>query len=303
MPKIVVSGADTSYSIRLLAADGGSLSDDFQFDPQAPTFFVVHGFRDAGLSDASLRQANAIQQSFPQANVIVLDWHLTPPSEEQGGTQKRKSLLDIQAICNLIREYQESVRTAKSVGHDVAECIKQNGISPHRTVIIGHSLGAQIAAYASNECARPEMCCEPVYAIIAADPAGPCFELCPPDMRLDPTDAQRVIVVHTTEVFGDEHAVGTAEIYLDWPEGERRNDVILHSLARELVTAAFQIANTPTTDRGTRSEVALDLELVRQLSPSSNGHDALNNGLRDVVFDIEIVLCELGSDTFQWEHE
>ena len=76
----------------------------------------------------------------------------------------------------------------------------------------GHSLGAQIAAYASNECARPGMCGEPVHAIVAADPAGPCFELGLPEQRLDPTDAQHVIVVHTTETFGDENPVGTSDI-------------------------------------------------------------------------------------------
>jgi hypothetical protein len=303
MPKIVVSGADTSYDIRFLAADGGSLSDDFQFDPHAPTFFVVSGFRDTGLSDASLRQANAIQQSLPQANVIVVAWCLTPPSEEQGDMQKKKSLFDIQAIPNLIREYHDSARAAMSVGRDIAECIKQNGISPHRTVITGHSLGAQVAAYASNECTRPEMCSAPVLAIIAADPAGPSFELCSPEMRLDPADAQHVVVVHTTEVFGDEHPVGTADLYLDWPEAEVRNDVLLHSLARELVTAAFQLANTSTSERVTRSKVALDLELVRSLSPSSDGRDALDSYLREVVLEIEIILCELGSDTLQSEEQ
>ena len=302
MPKITVSGANALYDSRFLAADGGSLFDNFQVDPRTPTFFVVHGFRDTGFSDASLRQANAIQQSFPLANVIVLDWCLTAPLCEQGETREKNSLSGMKAIRKLYRDYQDSVRMSKFVGRDIAQWIKQNEISPARTVISGHSLGAQIAAYASNECARAEMCCERVLAIIAADPAGPFFELGPPEIRLDPTDAQHVLVVHTTEVFGDEHAVGTSDVYLNWPEAELRNDVLLHSLARELVTAAFQVANTPTSNRGTCNELALNLNLVPGLSPSFNGHGALGNCLQGIVFDIETILCELGSDTFQWEH-
>ena len=250
IPSVAISGTDTPRNTCFLSADGIPLSDDYPIAPEAMTVLVVHGFRDSGVSAASLRQAGAVRLRFPEANVIVVAWRPASKSLEQGdATQKRRRWFDVEWSFGPWREYSDWAETTKAVGRDIAGWMKQRGISPHRTVISGHSLGAQIAAFASNECARAEMCGEPVHTIIAADPAGPNFELSSPKQRLDPTDAQRVIVVHTTELFGDEHPIGTSDIHIDWPKSKQPDPISRHSLAREFVTASFLETDTSTTDQ------------------------------------------------------
>ena len=252
IPNVAMSDTGTPHNTCFLSADGVPLSDDYPIAPEAMTVFVVHGFRDSGVSAASLCQASAVQRSFPEANVVVVDWRPASKSSEQGGTrQKQTGWFGVGGLFGLWEEYSDWAEAAKSVGRDIAEWIKQRGISPDRTVISGHSLGAQIAAFASNECARPEMCGEPVHTIIAADPAGPNFELSPPEQRLDRFDAQRVIVVHTTELFGDEHLIGTLDIRIDWPEAKQPDPIKRHSLAREFVSASFLETDTSITHQTT----------------------------------------------------
>jgi len=112
------------------------------------------------------------------------------------------------------------------------------------------------------------MCGAPVHTIIAADPAGPRFELCPPEQRLDPTDARRVIVVHTTESFGDEHLIGTLDIRINWPEAKQPDPITRHSLAREFVTASFLGTDTSTTD-----QAALDVNTFGSAAVRIDGTD------------------------------
>jgi pimeloyl-ACP methyl ester carboxylesterase len=248
MPNVVLSAADVARNSRFLSADGIPLSDDCCLDPAVPTFFVVHGFHDSGDSLPSLQQATAIQRFLPEANVIIVDWRPPRQVPKPGQVQEARPPSVVLALWGLYQEYLDAVATTKFIGREVAEWIRQKGILPHKTVICGHSLGAQIAAFASNECARPEICGERVHTIIAADPAGPEFELSRSEQRLDNSDAQHVIVVHTTELFGDEHSVGTSDIYVEWPEEEPWNDVARHSWARDLVTQAFQDNAVPSLD-------------------------------------------------------
>ena len=156
---------------------------------------------------------------------------------------------------------------SKQVGRRIAEWMKAKGVLPRRTVICGHSLGAQIAAFASNACARSDMGNEPVAIVVATDPAGPCFELKPPEERLDKTDAGQVIVVHTTQVFGDENAIGTRDVYVSWPETEQPDYVWQHSQAREMVTASFVDSYVIDTDGGPASADFADSDSSDAQSP------------------------------------
>jgi pimeloyl-ACP methyl ester carboxylesterase len=297
MPKIAMADTKALHTCRFLSAAGVPLTDEIPINTQVPTFILIHGFRDTGDSAAWLQQADAIQRRHPRANVIVVDWRLTPQTKGDGETGRgRKYPFALGSFCNLYWEYCDSAWISKSVGHDIAHWIKRNGILPRRTVISGHSLGAQIAAYASNACAQPEMCGEPVHAIIAADPAGPGFENRPPEQRLDPTDARHVVVMHTTESLGDENAVGTSDIYLAWPEALRRNDVALHSLARELVIVALKVADTPTMVRTTPNADAFDLDLASRLNFPSESSGAIAQSLHDLECAIATVYLELVSE-------
>jgi hypothetical protein len=170
---------------------------------------------------------------------VIVDWGAQRRLQEAEQPNDEDGRCGLRSVLSLYRRYLDAAQAARSVGREIAGWIKQQGVLPHRTVISGHSLGGQIAAFASNECARPEVWGQPVHTIIAADPAGPFFEACSPEQRLDSTDAKHVIVVHTTEVFGDENPIGTWDIYPFWPESEHPCPIRRHSRARHLVTASF----------------------------------------------------------------
>ena len=56
--------------------------------------------------------------------------------------------------------------------------------------IIGHSLGSHVAGYAGERL-------KGLGRITGLDPAGPYYEWMPPEVRLDPTDAEFVDAIHS----------------------------------------------------------------------------------------------------------
>jgi predicted esterase len=244
MPAVAFSTApNTAITVEFLSADGVLLADDCPIDRETLTFFVVHGFKDQGTSAASLRQADAIRRWSPGANVIVVDWHVPPAPRSATCLFQVSWLRGVDTIGRELMavdaDYRRAVAAANEVGRRIADWMKDKGIAPSRTVISGHSLGAQIAAFAGSACARPERFDEPIAAILAADPAGPHFERKPPEGRLSRDDAGQVIVVHATEVLGDESRIGTLDIYILWPKSDTPDYVRQHSQARQLVTESF----------------------------------------------------------------
>jgi predicted esterase len=281
-PAVAFSAApEAAITVEFLSAEGVRLADDYEIDPEAPTVFVVHGFRDCGTSPASLRQADAIRRWSPGANVIVVDWHV-PPAPRSASFLFPVSLL--RGVDTITRElmgveadYRRAVAAANQIGEEIAEWTKAKGIAPSRTVISGHSLGAQIAAFAGSACARPEQFGEPIAAILAADPAGPQFERKPREGRLSQDDADQVVVVHATEVWGDENPIGTLDVYVLWPESDTPDYARQHSQARELVTESFLRAvssNKPEVsepDRQSLVNVALELPCEKRVVFSPDG--------------------------------
>ena len=48
-----------------------------------------------------------------------------------------------------------------------------------------------------------------------------------------------MIVIHTTELFGDPNAIGTVDIYVQWPDSGSPDYCAQHSQARDLLTESF----------------------------------------------------------------
>ena len=71
----------------------------------------------------------------------------------------------------------------------------KHGALVHDFHIIGHSLGAHIAGYTGEYI--QQMTEEKIGRISGLDPAGPMFQDMPTFVRLDPSDAQFVDVIHT----------------------------------------------------------------------------------------------------------
>jgi pimeloyl-ACP methyl ester carboxylesterase len=210
---------------------------------------------------------------------VIVDWHVSTPSH----TETSKTVW--QTIQDLAVQYQQSVEAARSVGVSIACWMTEKGISPARVVLCGHSLGAQIAAFASQQCAQDDQFGQRVKAILAADPAGPLFSGQSPENRLDAADADEVIVIHTTDFLGDKNAVGSLDFYIQWPASESVNEVTRHSEARELLTDSFERNDMRASDGTPFGANALGLQIhargpiqlqfAETLAQSDSGHDKL----------------------------
>ena len=90
--------------------------------------------------------------------------------------------------------YSQAAANTRLVGLEVArvvnKLIKDHGVKPADVHMIGHSLGSHIAGYAGERI-------EGLGRISGLDPAEPLFQGMPHFVRLDPTDAIFVDIIHT----------------------------------------------------------------------------------------------------------
>ena len=227
---------------RFLSVDGAPLPANWHANPDVPAFLVIHGFTARGTDASSIAQAAAIRKRFPQAIVVIVDWTVPAPvrSPEARQSADHVGAFDLVGrIQAFSAEYQQAVHAARGVGRDIADWMKREGIGPSRTVLCGHSLGAQIAGFAGKYVARSRISGHKIQTILAADPAGPSFAGAIAEERLDKSDADEVIVVHTTDFLGDNHAIGTLDIYVTWSQPDTPDIITQHCMARELVTRSF----------------------------------------------------------------
>ncbi|CAF3042763.1 unnamed protein product [Rotaria sp. Silwood2] len=91
--------------------------------------------------------------------------------------------------------YTQATANTQIVGAEVSllinELISDHEADPSLIHIIGHSLGAHAAGYAGSKIS-PQLS-----RITGLDPAGPYFESTDPRVRLDPSDARFVDIIHT----------------------------------------------------------------------------------------------------------
>ncbi|XP_059168948.1 inactive pancreatic lipase-related protein 1-like [Physella acuta] len=158
-----------------------------------PTKFIVHGFLTnvrvtnwpEEMKDELLKQGDY--------NVIIVDW--------SGGNKP---------------PYTQATANTRVVGAQIAllinAIIATYDIPTSQFHIIGHSLGSHIAGYAGERVPG-------LGRITGLDPAGPFFEGTDPKVRLDPTDAVFVDVIHTDagsillSNLGIRQAVGHQDFY------------------------------------------------------------------------------------------
>ncbi|GFU32154.1 pancreatic triacylglycerol lipase [Nephila pilipes] len=141
------------------------------FDPKLETKIFIHGFLTT-LSEDDLRfKTKDALLEIGKYNIIIVDW-----TDYNGAP------------------YEQAVANTRVIGAIVAKLIKlimkETRISPRSVHMIGHSLGAHTAGYAGERISN-------IGRITGLDPAGPCFQNAPAEVRLDPTDALFVDVIHT----------------------------------------------------------------------------------------------------------
>ncbi|XP_033610214.1 pancreatic triacylglycerol lipase isoform X2 [Cryptotermes secundus] len=138
-------------------------------------YFISHGFLENGHKEWIKKMTRELLNLL-DCSVIVVDW-----SSGSGPP------------------YPQAVANIRLVGamtaHLINNLIVQVGIQPELIHFIGHSLGAHMAAYTGQTVHRNFK--YRLGRITGLDPAEPHFSKTDPVVRLDPTDADFVDVIHT----------------------------------------------------------------------------------------------------------
>ncbi|KAK7116823.1 pancreatic lipase-related protein 2-like [Littorina saxatilis] len=158
----------------LAARDAKTVSSS-HFNSNGKVAFLIHGFTD---SMEGIWVAPLIQELLTKVeNVIFVDW-------ENGAKGP---------------DYYRATANTRVVGAQVATLIKTLGVDPAIVHLIGHSLGAHVAGYAGEKFGGTyyEFDDRKIGRITAMDPAAPKFEGYDVRVKLDPTDATFVDVIHS----------------------------------------------------------------------------------------------------------
>lgn len=163
------------------------------FNASRETKFIIHGYRDDGRETWVVDMKNEFLKK-EDMNVISVDW-------EKGAESN---------------DYNQAAANTRVVGAIIAQLImslfKTTGAQFTDMHLVGHSLGAHIAGYAGRKV-------KGIGRITGLDPAGLAFGGKSPEVRLDPTDAKFVDVIHTdgqpilTLGFGTSTRMGHADYF------------------------------------------------------------------------------------------
>ncbi|MGK7962113.1 hypothetical protein [Crocosphaera sp.] len=165
------------------------------FNSTQSVYVITHGWQNAGFTDNDFATlAQSIIQYDPNANIFFTDW------------------TDLSSNYN----YLESARDTAIVGQQLGEFLLGLDIDTDKTTLIGHSLGAHISGIAADTYDR--LTGEVLNTVIGLDSAGLSFEdgLTDESGRLDATDANRVVELHSTSIFGYDDSMGDLDVYLNW---------------------------------------------------------------------------------------
>lgn len=157
---------------RFLVASNETNLKGSALDRNLPTKFIVHGFKENPLQNPwVLIMMKELLENEDQ-NVVIVDWNRGSFSH-----------------------YIEAVANTMVVGAEVAALIdamqKAMNVEPSNIHIIGHGLGAHVAAYAAQRMpTKPSR-------ITGLDPSYKYFCNMDAKVRLDPSDATFVDIIHT----------------------------------------------------------------------------------------------------------
>ncbi|GAB0095877.1 hypothetical protein DMENIID0001_113120 [Sergentomyia squamirostris] len=164
-----------------------------KFDRNLETKIIIHGW---------LNNKNSLQfQQFKEAylsnedrNIFIVDWS------------------DISEDINYMRAANFTQIVGMYVANKIKQLVNETRANVSTFHLIGHSLGAHIAGFAGAQIKNPS-----ISRITGLDPALPNFQrFRDPDMRLDPSDADFVDIIHTSGgTLGTYASIGTADFYVN----------------------------------------------------------------------------------------
>ncbi|KAM8806086.1 pancreatic lipase-related protein 2-like [Eudromia elegans] len=204
---------ETGNNSQVISAINSSTIQKSHFSSRRKTSFIIHGFGSTGKKGWIVEMCLLLLE-VENRNCIAVDW-----KEGAKGT------------------YATAVNNLRVIGAEIAYFIKTLQqifkYSPSEIHLIGHSLGAHTAGEAGRRT-------QGIGRITGLDPAGPYFEGTPPEVRLDPTDASFVDVIHSNAAqfpavgFGIYNTTGHLDFY---PNGGNAmpgcNDLIARMKQRE----------------------------------------------------------------------
>ncbi|MEM7475596.1 MAG: hypothetical protein AAF483_11450, partial [Planctomycetota bacterium] len=160
------------------------------FQRNEETFVLTHGFNSAA-SAWPIGVAKALRLRFPSSNILLVDW----------------SRIAAAPLYN----YAQPAGLVNDVGREVGEWLGAErglNVDPEKLHFIGHSLGAHVSGAAAS--AVRKQTGVRVRQVTGLDTAGPLFGKwfggVSRQERLDTTDADRVVAVHTTSFFLGYHS-------------------------------------------------------------------------------------------------
>ncbi|MGF1480012.1 MAG: hypothetical protein ACFB4I_11045 [Cyanophyceae cyanobacterium] len=183
------------------------------------TYVITHGYMSSSSQDWVGDLAQEIDQRDPLSNIILTDW------SEEADTLN----------------YFNAVADTEAVGNQLALWLNDSGVNPDTTQLIGHSLGAHVSGIAGD--VYDDITGRSIETIVGLDPAGPAYEDTffssgkPLSERLDASDADRVVALHTSETFGYDDPLGILDLYInpdDWFQPGEWNALGNHGYAHDL---------------------------------------------------------------------
>jgi len=198
---------------RLIYNNSASVSNS-RYNKNLPVIFMTHGFTQTYLSQYPYYVKKAyLNANYPaKANIIAVDWG------KLSGQVDSSNVL-VEDITEL-PAYVVARKNVEIVGQRISDFLRfllKDGVflsNANQIRLEGQSLGAQASGMAGLYFSQATG--TKVARITGTEPAGPLFDGCPINKRLDPTDATFVDVYHTNAGgFGYLGNVGTIDYYIN----------------------------------------------------------------------------------------
>ncbi|XP_067002045.2 inactive pancreatic lipase-related protein 1 isoform X2 [Anabrus simplex] len=167
-----------------------SLLKNTDFDVKRPTIFLIHGFTGSGDTTSVSLIKDALLYT-EDINVISVHWEDLAKGP------------DYQMAAN------NTIIAAQHLARTIERLVREEGVPLSSLHVIGFSLGAHVAGIAGSLLTIGKL-----PRLTALDPAGPMFHKKTEEWRLDPSDAEFVLVLHTSGGFVSfDEPLGHADFY------------------------------------------------------------------------------------------
>ncbi|KAJ8918549.1 hypothetical protein NQ315_013054, partial [Exocentrus adspersus] len=182
------------------------------YNNDSDIIILIHDFTANGYTGWVKHLAKVVLDKTPHKNIISVDWQRgAEPPYDQAISNARVVALE---IILLLKELKEKADVDFSQVH-----------------VIGHGVGAHIAGYVGTTY-------NSIKKITGLDPSGPRFEGLPDLVKLNPTDAKYVEVLHTdaydSRSQGAREAMGHSDFYVN--NGLQQPDCPMNTTFPELIS-------------------------------------------------------------------